>query len=113
MNEMAVPQDPIPPEEFQQALLQVLSRGDISDDVAREFVAELSDLEVLRNYPIKPFPKGKFGPDGIGLQIILDREGLRGLSSALIDIARLEKFEYFPYGIIDPQVFLGHVEFRV
>lgn len=113
MNDIALPQDPIPVKEFQQALLQVLSRGEISDEAAREFVVELSGLEVLRRYPVKPFPKGQFVRDGIGLQIVLDREGLRGLSSALFDIARLEKFEYFPYGIIDPQVFLGRVEFRV
>lgn len=113
MNEMVVRQDPISAEEFQQALLQVLSDGQISDEAAREFVAELSGLEVLLHYPVKPFPKGILVRDGISLQIVLDRKGLRGLSSALFDVGRLEKFEYFPYGIIDPQVFLGRVEFRV
>jgi hypothetical protein len=113
MNEMSLPQDPIPIKEFQLALLEVLSRGQISDEAANAFVAEISELEILRSYPIKTFPKGIIWPDGIGIDIILDREGLRGLSRALFDSAHLAKFEYFPYGIINPEVFRGRVEFQV
>jgi hypothetical protein len=113
MEQMSLPQDPIPAEELQHALLEVLSRGEISDEDAGALIAELSELEVLRSYPMKPFPKGIIVRDGISIQIILDREGLRGLSKALFDIDRLEKFEYFPYGIVDPQVFVGRAEFRV
>lgn len=113
MNEVALPQDPVPLKDFEGALLRYLSSGSISDDHARALVSELSGLDVLRSYPLRPFPKGIIGPDGLGLQLVLDREGLRKLSAALLDAPHLDKFEYFPYGIIDPQVFVSRIEFRL
>ncbi|QOD02622.1 hypothetical protein [Pseudarthrobacter sp. BIM B-2242] len=112
MNEASLPQDPVPWKNVEQSILRALATGGVSDELARGLLEDLSGLDVIRSYPIKPFPYGIINPDGIAVQIVLDRDGVRKLGESLIDIGRLDRFEYFPYGIIDPQIFVGRAEFR-
>lgn len=58
MDNRMFAQDPIPLEDFEASLLKTLALGNINDKVARQLVAEISSIEVLRQYPVRPFPKG-------------------------------------------------------
>lgn len=96
---------------FEETLLRTLASGTVSDELAKELVAEISSIDALRNNPVKPFPKGVVVLDGIGVDVVLDRDGIRDLTRTLVESKRIDRLEIFPYGIIDPDIFIGRIEF--
>lgn len=112
MDKVSLPQDPIPVKEFEQSLLKTLALGKIDDKVARQLVTEISSIEVLRQYPVRPFTKGIIAPDGITIRVMLDGDGLATLVKHLAGSKALDRFDFFPYGIINPEVFVGRLDFR-
>jgi hypothetical protein len=112
MTEMSVSQEPQSWKTIEASILRTLSTGGVSDELARGLLEDLSGLEVITSYPLKPFPYGIINPDGIAIQIVLDRDGVRKLGESLLDLGRVDRFEYFPYGIINPQIFVARAELR-
>ncbi len=105
-------QHPADQEHLEASLLRTLANGSVSDDLARELVSEISSIESLQVNPIRPFPKGVLTIDGIGVEVVLDKAGVRDLSQVLLDARHVDSIEIFPYGIIDPNIFIGRVGFR-
>jgi hypothetical protein len=91
-------------------LVETLSRSGLAREHVRELLDVVAGFEEIGRH-MRPFPRGQFGPDGIVVHSVFDRDRLQGLHK-ILEHPRIDFVEIFPRGIPIPDVFSARIGLR-
>ncbi len=96
---------------IEQQIKSILAKSETDDEGVKEITSAIVGLQKSGFKIRRPFPTGIPVPDGIGIKVVCEKSNIKALMK-LMESPRFGGMEFFPFGIINPEVFSGSIQFQ-